>query len=148
MSVEDAVKSYLFNSQILSLPDGKMMLLCPSECEENDRVRERIEAVVADNNPIESKAFFDLRESMKNGGGPACLRLRVALNEEELAAIHQPCLFDSALESKLKAWVNKYYREELRPKDLLDPALLEENYSALDELTQILSLPAHYDFQR
>ena len=38
VSVADAVTSYLFNSQLLTRPDGKQVLVVPQECRENERV--------------------------------------------------------------------------------------------------------------
>jgi succinylarginine dihydrolase len=59
--------------------------------------------------------YLDVRESMQNGGGPACLRLRVVMTEEELAATHPHVLFDDVLHDRLVAWVNAYYRDTLHP---------------------------------
>ncbi len=44
--------------------------------------------LVAEDNPISAMQVLDLRESMANGGGPACLRLRVVLTEEERRAVN------------------------------------------------------------
>ena len=85
---------------------------------------------------------------MKNGGGPACLRLRVVLTEDEVAAVHQPVLVTDRLHNQLRAWIDKHHRDELRPDDLADPKLLNESRAALDELTQILQLGSIYPFQR
>jgi succinylarginine dihydrolase len=84
---------------------------------------------------------------MRNGGGPACLRLRVPLNEEELAAMHQGVLIDNQLLARLDQWILKHYRTELFANDLADPQLMNESLSALDELTQILGLGSIYPFQ-
>ncbi|MDX7988476.1 N-succinylarginine dihydrolase [Xenorhabdus sp. 12] len=149
VSIQDAVESYLFNSQLLSQPDGKMMLILPEECRQNRNVSDYLQALVAEaNSPINKLHFFDLRESMHNGGGPACLRLRVALTETELAAVNQASLMTVELYQRLTAWVERYYRDSLYVADLADPQLLREVYEALDELTQILKLGSIYDFQR
>jgi succinylarginine dihydrolase len=84
---------------------------------------------------------------MKNGGGPACLRLRVVLTEEELQHVSRAVLFDDALFEQLNDWVGRHYRDRLRDTDLADPRLLEESRAALDELTQLLSLGSIYPFQ-
>ena len=84
---------------------------------------------------------------MRNGGGPACLRLRVALTPAERAAIGARVFLDDALAAELDAWIRKHYRDRLAPEDLADPALLDESRRALDELTRILRLPAVYPFQ-
>lgn len=149
VSLEDAVKSYLFNSQLLTLPDGTMALVAPCECEENLRVKAAIDRVIADRaNPLARVIFMDVRESMRNGGGPACLRLRVPLASADLAAVNPSAIVGPAKLSELRAWVMRHYREELSAADLADPALLRESRDALDELTRILDLGPIYDFQR
>jgi succinylarginine dihydrolase len=148
VSVADAVSSYLFNSQLLSGADGSQLLVVPQECRENLRVSTYLDELVAKHGPIGEVLTFDLRESMKNGGGPACLRLRVVLDEDERAAVAPGVWIDDALFTRLDAWIEKHYRDRLAPQDLTDPALLDESRTALDELTQILGLGSLYDFQR
>ncbi len=148
LSVAEAVQSYLFNSQILTLPDGSMLLLAPKECEEQPRVVEIIAEIINDTtNPINQVYYFDLKQSMQNGGGPACLRLRVPLQSAELAAMHQGVLLNSHLIDELIAWVNRHYRDELSFEDLSDPQLFQESMNALDDLTSILQLGSIYPFQ-
>jgi succinylarginine dihydrolase len=90
---------------------------------------------------------FDLKQSMQNGGGPACLRLRVALNQTELAAVNPAVVMTNELYATLNTWVDKYYRDRLVDADLADPQLLNECRMALDQLTQILKLGSVYPFQ-
>ena len=85
---------------------------------------------------------------MKNGGGPACLRLRVPLNEKELNAMHQGILVNDLLLNQLDTWIDKHYRSQLHYNDLADPLLLIECFEALDALTQLLGLGAIYPFQQ
>jgi succinylarginine dihydrolase len=145
VSVEDAVKSYLFNSQLLTLPDGAMAIIAPQESQENRRVYTALTHLQqANDNPVQQVHYLNLRESMKNGGGPACLRLRVVLTEAELAAMHPGVLYSEALHAKLAAWVERYYRETLAPEDLADPQLLEESFAAQEALLDILQLTPHY----
>lgn len=147
VSVEDAVQSYLFNSQLLSRADDTMLLLIPEECRRNDRVWAYLQKLLAQKSPIREVLVMDLRESMRNGGGPACLRLRVELSELGLAAVNPAVLMDDALYDHLTAWVERHYRDRLDEADLGDPALLAECRTALDELTQILALGSIYPFQ-
>ena len=91
---------------------------------------------------------MDVRQSMRNGGGPACLRLRIVLTDEEQAKVKANVFVDLALLDRLESWVRKYYREELAAKDLADPQLLIEGRAALDELTGILGIGAVYEFQQ
>ena len=85
---------------------------------------------------------------MRNGGGPACLRLRVAMNDQELAAVNPACLINDGQFARLDGWVDRHYRDRLTLDDLRDPALVQESRSALDELTQLLQLGSVYPFQR
>ena len=148
-SLEDAVKSYLFNSQIVTLPDGSMALLAPLETQENPRVSRFVDAMIADtSNPINTAHYLDVRESMRNGGGPACLRLRVPLSDQELAAVHQGVLMTDDLHAKLTDFVTRTYPDEITQDDLLDPALAGSCIEILDELTRILDLPGLYPFQQ
>ena len=143
--IQDAVTSYLFNSQLLTKEDGRMALVIPQECQENKAVSRYLEGLVASGAPIDELIHFDLRQSMRNGGGPACLRLRVALSEREARAMHQGVIMTEALYHRLVAWVEKHYRDHLEPSDLADPQLALEVHAALEELTIILNLPGLYD---
>lgn len=148
VSVQDAVSTYLFNSQILTRPDGAMTLVVPEESRQNAAVWAYLTDLLQMGTPIDQIKVFDLRESMRNGGGPACLRLRVALNDAELAAVNPNIMMNDALFSTLNQWVERHYRDRLAQDDLADPQLLIESRTALDELTQILGLGSVYHFQR
>ena len=147
IGVEDAVQSYLFNSQLLSRTDGRMLLLVPEECQSNERVWAYLQKLRSQGTPIDEVLVMDLRESMRNGGGPACLRLRVELKQQELAAVNPATLINDDLYKRLTSWVEKHYRDCLGEAELADPALLDECRAALDELTQILALGSVYPFQ-
>jgi succinylarginine dihydrolase len=147
VAVEDAVRSYLFNSQLLSRADGSMLLIVPEECRGNERVWQYLQRLIADDGPITEVKVFDLKQSMQNGGGPACLRLRVALNETELAAVNPGVIMTATLYDTLTLWVEKHYRDRMSETDLTDPGLLLECRTALDELTKILKLGSVYPFQ-
>ena len=147
LSVDDAVKSYLFNSQLVRAGEG-LVLIAPEECREIEPVRRWLEAHVGAGQPISSVRTFDLRQSMQNGGGPACLRLRVVLTEAERAAVNPACVMNDSLYGRLVSWVETRYRDRLAADDLADPKLLDESRAALDELTEILDLGALYPFQR
>ncbi|WP_060481404.1 N-succinylarginine dihydrolase [Pseudomonas sp. NBRC 111119] len=148
VTVEDAVRSYLFNSQLLSRADGSMLLVVPEECRNNERVWAYLEQLTTQGTPVQEVQVFDLKQSMRNGGGPACLRLRVALTETELAAVNQGVIMTAPLYDTLLQWVDRHYRDRLVDSDLADPQLLVECRTALDELTQILKLGSVYPFQR
>jgi succinylarginine dihydrolase len=146
----DAIKSYLFNTQLLEVPgEDRLVLIAPEECRENAATHRYLEGLVTSNGPIGRIIFVDVRQSMRNGGGPACLRLRVVMDHAQRSALGARAVLDDALFANLSAWVSQHYRETLSPDDLADPALLNEGRTALDELTRIMQLGADfYPFQR
>lgn len=149
LSLEEAVSTYLFNSQIVTLPDGNMLLAAPSQCRENAKTKAILDDIQkVSSNPINNVVYVDLNESMRNGGGPACLRLKITLTEAEQAAMHQGIIFNNIRYIQLKEWIGKHYRDRLSPADLADPKLLTEVQIALDELTKILKLGHIYSFQK
>ncbi|WP_419321277.1 N-succinylarginine dihydrolase [Caulobacter sp. ErkDOM-E] len=150
LPMADLVASYLFNSQLLVIPgEARLVLLAPAETRDNPRAFAVAESLATSNGPIGRVDYVDVRQSMRNGGGPACLRLRVVLTEQELAATNPAQRFDAALHARLQDWVERRYRDRLAPADLADPALLTEVREALDELTGILDLGGDfYPFQR
>jgi len=118
LPLAETVKSYLFNSQLVTLADGEMSLILPIDVSENPSAKRWVDECLDADNPIKSAHYMDLRQSMRNGGGPACLRLRVVLNsaqEESLAGVG---LLDEAMCRSLEAWAKKHYREQLAPEDL------------------------------
>ena len=148
VSVKDAVATYLFNSQLLSREDGSMVLVVPQESQEHTGVWHYLNGLLAEDNPIRALNVFDLRESMANGGGPACLRLRVVLTEAERRAVNPAVIMNDALFNRLNEWVDRYYRDRLTQADLADPQLLREGREALNQLSQLLDLGSVYPFQR
>ena len=149
ISLDDAIKSYLFNSQLVNLPDREgMTLILPMESQENPIVYQYLSDLVKQDTPIKHLEFVDVRQSMRNGGGPACLRLRVVLNEPQLAQVNPSFVLTDELFATLNQWVDKHYRDELSASDLADPNLLVEGRAALDELTKIMQLGSFYNFQQ
>ena len=147
VSVDDAVRTYLFNSQLLSRADGSMLLIVPQECRANPRVWAYLQDLTTRAGRIAEVKVFDLKQSMQNGGGPACLRLRVALKQSELDAVNPGVILTAPLYDTLTQWVDRHYRDRLGESDLADPQLLLECRTALDELTGILNLGSVYPFQ-
>ena len=148
LPLDVAIKTYLFNSQLITLPDDSLALIVPVECRDNARVRDVIQEILEDDNPISAVHYVDVRQSMHNGGGPACLRLRVMLDDRELAAMHPGVIFTDTLYASLHSWIERHYREQLSADDLADPKLAEESRAALHELTDLLGLGYIYSFQR
>jgi len=148
LPVASAVAAYAFNSQLLTLPDGNMTIVAPQESSEEPRARDYLQRVVESGGPVKSLHHLDLRQSMENGGGPACLRQRIVLDDAERRAVKARVFWDEALGAELETWVRKNYRDRLVAADLADPRLARETMTALDELTRILRLGNVYDFQR
>ena len=150
LPLADAISSYLFNSMLVLLPgESRLTLICPTETRDNARAHAVAQGLVASNGPIGRVEYVDVRQSMRNGGGPACLRLRVVLTEAELAATNPEMRLTDDLHARLAAWAGRWYRETLAPADLADPALIDESRGALDELTTLLKLGGgFYPFQR
>jgi succinylarginine dihydrolase len=148
VSVQDAIKSYLFNTQIITLANGDMAIIAPTDCKENSAVSTYLTNLVAQNTPIKHVYYHDVKESMRNGGGPACLRLRVAMTNKEHAAVNQSTLINDNQFERLNTWVDNHYRDTLHVDDLCDPQLLIESRTALDELTQLLDIGSVYPFQQ
>jgi len=148
LSLEEAIVAYPFNSQVLTRTDGTMCIVAPIESWQRPRPRAFLERVVAEDNPVTEVHYLDVRQSMNNGGGPACLRQRIRLTDAERAAVQARVFIDDALLAELKAWVQKHYRDRLEPKDLADVSLARESMTALDELTGMLKLGSVYEFQQ
>jgi succinylarginine dihydrolase len=150
VSLEDCVSSYLFNAQLTRFPGAaRLTLIAPTEARENNRTGAFLRGLAAGGLEIGEARFVEVRESMRNGGGPACLRLRVTVNESEANAVSAGFLLTPALADRLEAWIRSHYRETLSGTDLADPALIGEGRAALDALTRILPLGTDfYPFQR
>jgi succinylarginine dihydrolase len=115
VSLSDAIKSYLFNAQLLTLPTGEMGLVIPSEAWAMPSVRAYLDGMIASNGPIRRVLPVDVRQSMANGGGPACLRLRVVADP---AAVDPRFLLDEARIALLGAVVERTWPEQIDPADV------------------------------
>jgi succinylarginine dihydrolase len=120
VSLADAVKSYLFNAQLVTLPEGGMALILPGEARETPSVWAWLEALASGNGPIRALELVDVRQSMANGGGPACLRLRVVADP---ATIDPRFLVDEARLDRIAACLATHWPERIAPADLADPGL-------------------------
>ncbi|MBZ6377336.1 succinylarginine dihydrolase [Pacificimonas flava] len=130
VSLEDAIASYLFNSQLLSLPDGSQHLVLPTECRDTPSVKAWLGSNIGGNGPIHGASFLDVRESMRNGGGPACLRLRVAAGAEARAAIDTRFLLDDEKADTLERLIEEYWPDSVSPGDLAAPDFWEACWAA------------------
>lgn len=138
LPLEEAVRTYFFNSQLLTTSVGKMTLVCPLECQRSESAKRVIERLLNEENPIEHCEFVDVRQSMHNGGGPACLRLRVVMTADQFATLPSGIVWTPQLHQRLQAWITTHYRDELTIADLGDPNLVNEVDQAFEELGRIL----------
>lgn len=145
LSVDEAVGSYFFNSQIITKGNGKMTIIAPQEVESlyNGKAMRLLEKICADaTNPIDEIKTLDLRQSMRNGGGPACLRLRVVLSSEQLAAISASSgvIADEKLLLSLEKIIDKYYPDSLAPEELRNEDLYNKGQEFLLEFAGITGI--------
>ena len=133
----DAVRSYLFNAQLVSPPGGEMTLVAPTECRETPAVWAWIERHIAGNGPIRRIEIVDVRQSMANGGGPACLRLRVVADP---ASVDPRFLVDDAKLDAIAEVVRTHWPVEIRNDELTSPALIGTVEAARLALLEALQL--------
>jgi succinylarginine dihydrolase len=133
----DSVRSYLFNAQLVTPPDGAMTLVAPTECRETSSVNGWIERHLASNGAIRRVKFVDVRQSMANGGGPACLRLRVACDP---AAVDPRFLVDEGKLDQIAATIAANWPEDISPAELQSKALVGDIERARAALLEILGL--------
>ena len=137
VSLQEAIRTYLFNAQLLTLPDGSMALVVPEECRESPAVWAWVEAMLAGNGPIRQVIPVDVRQSMANGGGPACLRLRVVCDP---ATVDPRFLLDEAKADTIERIIAAHWPEQIDPSDLGTPALAETVIAARLALLDALDL--------
>jgi succinylarginine dihydrolase len=140
MSMEEAVKSYLFNSQIVTDGQGRVVMIVPMEVKGIEAAREALAWILEKAPRIKEVVYVGLTQSMFNGGGPACLRLRVPMSRAEVGRVQQGVILTEGLYGELKRVIEKRYRESLAPGDLADPALLRESREAVDVISEVLGL--------
>lgn len=133
----DAVSSYLFNAQLVTLPSGEMVLVAPTEVRETESVWRWIEQHIAGNGPIRRVELVDVRQSMANGGGPACLRLRVVADP---ATVDPRFIADDAKLDLVADIVRRHWPEQIHHEELRQPALVTEIEHARTALLNALGL--------
>jgi succinylarginine dihydrolase len=150
LPIAEAIRSYLFNSQLVQIPGtDRLTLISPLETRDSPQASAVVENLINSNGPIAAVQFVDVRESMRNGGGPACLRLRVVMTQSELSAANDAQRLTPQLHGQLQTWAERNYRDQLAPRDLADPHLAREVQTGLDELSQMLGLGSDfYPFQQ
>ncbi len=139
VSLADAIQSYLFNAQLVTLADGGMALILPTEARDNKPVWGWLQEMIAGNGPIRQLVPVNVRQSMANGGGPACLRLRVVCRA---ADVDPRFLADEAKLDAISAVITQYWPEAIDPGELASPALWADIRRARAALLTSLSLEA------
>jgi succinylarginine dihydrolase len=141
VTLQEAIRTYLFNAQLLTLPDGSMALIVPEECRESPSVWGWVESMLGSNNglggPIRQVIPVDVKQSMANGGGPACLRLRVVCDP---AAVDPRFLLDEAKADLIERTIAAHYPEQIDPSDIGSMALANAVIAARLALLDALNL--------
>ena len=137
VSLEDAIRSYLFNAQLVTPPDGATTLIVPEEARETPSVWSWLQRHLAGNGAIRRVEVVDVRQSMANGGGPACLRLRVVADP---ATVDQRFLVDEAKLDRLAAVVTREWPDSIHPDELADARLIGSIEQARRALLEQLDL--------
>ena len=133
----EAIRTYLFNAQLITLPDGTMNLIVPEECRKSPSVWAYCEEMMASNGPIRKVVPVDVRQSMANGGGPACLRLRVVCDP---ATVDPRFLLDEAKADRMEAVIAAQWPEQIDPADIGSEALAKSVIDARAALLDALDL--------
>jgi len=137
VTLQEAIRTYLFNAQLLTLPSGEMALIVPEECRESPSVWAWVEGMLASNGPIRQVIPVDVRQSMANGGGPACLRLRVVCDP---ATVDPRFLLDEAKADLLENVIGAHWPEQIDPADLGSETLANSVIAARSALLEALDL--------
>ena len=137
VSLEEAIRTYLFNAQLLTLPDGTMALVVPTECRDSAAVWAWCEAMMAGNGPIRQVIPVEVRQSMANGGGPACLRLRVVADPD---TVDPRFLLDEMKAQRIEAVIAEMWPEQIDPADVGSATLARTVIDARAALLGVLSL--------
>lgn len=140
MPLTDAIRNYFFNSQLVTIKRQQMALIMPQECQNDPSVERVLRRLDTELSPIRQYHYIDCSQSMQNGGGPACLRLRINVTERELSGIDSRYLLDSAKVDTLEACVKQHYRDRVTPEDFLDPNFREECQKTYSALEQVLGI--------
>ena len=145
--LDDIISSYLLNSQLFTNGEGEMQLILPAEVQNYENCMQWLDKL-KQTSDVKLFDFVNIKQSMMNGGGPACLRLKVILNEDEINKVNKNFILNNKHLELIEDLIEREYRDELYPDDLKDPSLLDESRRVLDELTQIFGTGSIYEFQK
>lgn len=138
----EAIRGYAFNSQLVTLPNGRMLIVAPKEASESPSCRAYLERACHETAVVEGVTYVPVRQSMANGGGPACLRLRVPLTEEALAAVSSRAFASVGVMAELENLIRNRYRDRVTFDDLRDPDFAGESLETYLALIDVIGLEA------
>lgn len=130
ISLADAVRTYLFNSQVVMPDEGhRPVILCPSQVREHAAAR-RMVGEWCRRGLFREAHYMDLHQSMDGGGGPACLRLRVPLTEEELETVPSQYRWSEELDQRLRHAITEYYPSSMKLANMASSERLQQVLTA------------------
>jgi succinylarginine dihydrolase len=140
LSIEDAVATYLFNSQVLSVDregNRRRVLLSPLQVRDDAKAA-RLVKRWQDEGRFCEVHHVDLGQSMDGGGGPACLRLRLPLRQEEVALLPSHRTWSEGLDDALRQAIQASYPTSITLDDLVQPDVLEQVMEARKRVAAVL----------
>ncbi len=125
LPLKEAVATYLFNSQIVTCPEtNHKVVFAPFECTHSEKAMSVLKRLELDpKTNIREIVFIHLDQSMRNGGGPACLRLRIPLTRQEIDALPKSFLLTNALYHDLKSAIEALYPTQFSPETVTSDTL-------------------------
>lgn len=138
--LSDAIQSYLFNSQLVTTRDGTICMILPVECEDSALVKHYVQDMVVNTGFVDRVVYVNVRQSMRNGGGPACLRLRVAMTDADIACLQERALLTPERYQQLRQIIASQYPDQLRLEQLQDAALVRQLQQTLRQIYQCLDI--------
>ena len=126
LPLKDAVNSYFFNSQLVRKDDNRYLLLVPSRCK-GLPVMDYFVSIVAKKWESQLEIMVcDVEESIKNGGGPACLRNSMDVYDDPKLIFDDRYLFTLEKYDDFVRLVNQYYPSSLELNDFLSVSFLND----------------------
>lgn len=139
-----AVNTYLFNSQIVTLGNGDAAMILPVECDEHPHVKQYVNEKILGTGFMQQTQIANVRQSMRNGGGPACLRLRVMMNDNEIEKLQGKALLTQERYAQLRTLISTRYPDHLQLSDLRDAAFAQSVYQVTEACARILGIATNY----
>lgn len=136
MCLEEAVKSYVFNSQLIKKANGDIILLAPLTAKKYPSAK-RLLAKLLKQSHIKQVHYVPLEESMNNGGGPACLRLAMNLEKDIIQKIPKSYIFSIKRYHLLVEFVKTHYPDWIVLRHFKDPDFIQELHDIVKKLNNL-----------